>query len=373
MNVKQIREEFPVLKDWVYLDSAFVGLMPRRVMKGCLEFLEYWHYFITSEDNTLLQDWLNKTDIVRSKIADFIKVDSSEIAFTMSTGSGLNMVVNGTDWRKGDNVVFPEWEHNPLYTHTIIKKGVESRAVPVQNGKVELHDLEKAVDDRTRLVQVSQVSYINGFRFNLKEVAGIAHEHGAKVLVDATQAVGAISVDYVRDSADYVSFAPYKYLLGPTGLAFLYIKKENIDGLTPDRTGWKNQIWKGDKPEDIVDHESAEKFEYGTLNFEGVYALEQSLSFLKEIGIRNIERRNLDLSKHLFDRLCELGKVMYTADSPNSPIVSYFQRDAVKLALELKSKNLKVTGRDAHGGHIRVSVHFYNDAEDLENLIEVVK
>jgi selenocysteine lyase/cysteine desulfurase len=186
--------------------------------------------------------------------------------------------------------------------------------------------------------------------------------------VDATQAVGALDVDYVGDGVDYVAFAPYKYLMGPSGLAFLYVRKENLDGLTPDRTGWKNQVWGGDNPEESSDVESAEKFEYGTLHFQGVYAMERSLGYLNRLGIKQIEKRNLGLSGYLYDRLSEAGKEMWTP-SPESTIVSYFQEGAVELAARLKAQKIKVTGRSAHGDHIRVSVHFYNTEGDIDKLL----
>jgi cysteine desulfurase/selenocysteine lyase len=369
MDINKIREDFPVLEEWTYLDNAFVGLMPRQVREGHLNYINSWHKFKTKEGNTILQDWLEKTSEVRKMVAGFIKVKSREVAFTMNTGAGLNIITNGIDWDRGNNVVFPEWEHNPLYTHRTKKEGVEHRAVPVKDGVIEISDMEKAIDDNTKLVQVSHVSYVNGFRFNLKEIAEIAHEHGAKILVDATQAVGAIEVDYKKDDVDFVSVAPYKYLMGPTGLAFLYINEKNLPELTPDRTGWKNQAWEGDNPEDTTDLESAEKFEYGTLNFEGMYALERSLVFLNQLGIEKIEDQVLKLSNYLYDEVVAAGKKMYTADRPNSPIISYYQKDAVKKAFELKNRKIKVTGREAHGGHMRVSVHFYNTKEDIDQFI----
>ena len=214
------------------------------------------------------------------------------------------------------------------------------------------------------------MSYVNGQRLDLGEVAEVAHSHGAKVLVDATQAVGALDVDYRRDGVDYVSFAPYKYLMGPAGLSFLYVKQENLAELTPDRTGWKNQIWDGDNPEDPVDLGTAEKFEYGTLHFQGMYAMERSLEYLNRVGISQVETRNLMLSRYLYDRLSGLGKKLWTPGPPASTIVSYFQEGAVELAARLKAMKIKVTGRSAHGDHVRVSNHFYNPKEDVDRLLD---
>ncbi len=373
MDIQAIRGDFPALKEWVYLDNSFVGLIPRQVKEGYEDWVNLWYRFNPADNKTILTNWLEKTQGVRGMVADFIGASPDEIAFTTCTGSGLNIVINGTEWERGDNAVFPEWEHNPLDTHTLRRLGVEPRPVKVEDGRVEVSDLEKKIDDRTRLVQVSQVSYVNGHRFDLGEVADIAHEHGAKVLVDSTQAVGALEVDFRRDGVDYVSVAPYKYLMGPAGLAFLYVKRENIPGLTPDRVGWKNQIWEGDRAEEPTDTETAEKFEYGTIHFQGVYALERSLEYLNRVGMDNVERRVLDLSGYLWGQVSELGKGMYTSEGTQSPIVSYFQKGATELATRLMGEKVKVTGREAHGGHMRVSVHFYNTRGDIDRFIEKIR
>ena len=371
MDIESIRRDFPALEEWTYLDNAFVGLYPRQVRAGYEEFLDRWMNFSAEGTKTILTEWLEKAEKVREMVADFIGASPQEIAFTTCTGSGLNIVVNGTKWEKGDNVVFPENEHNPLDTATLRRHGVETRAVEVREGRVDLSDLEKAVDDHTRLVQVSQVSYINGFRFDLKGVADIAHEHGARVVVDSTQAIGALVTDVKKEGVDYVSAAPYKYLMGPAGLAFLYVKSDLIGELEPDRIGWKNQIWEGDHAEEPLDATlSAKKFEYGTLHFQGVYGLERSLKYLNDIGMENVERRILQLSSYLWSRLSEIGKKMYTPRGTRSPIVSFYEQDAVETSAKLMEEKVKVTGREAHGGHIRVSPHFYNTTEDIDHFIK---
>lgn len=290
----------------------------------------------------------------------------------MCTGSGLNIVINGTKWRQGDNVVFPEWEHNPLETYFTRANGVESRVWKPVGGRFNVSDLEKLVDDRTRIVQVSQVSYVNGFRAELGELADVAHTHGAKLLVDATQAVGALKVDYKKDDADYVSVAPYKYLMGPAGLAFLYVDSESLVDLVPDRTGWKNQVWAGAHAEEPIPADTAEKFEYGTINFQGVYALGKSLEYLNRLGMDYVEKRVLDTTGYLYERLRDLGKTVWTPEGNESPVVSYMHGEAVELAERLKKERIKVTGRETHGGHMRVSAHFYNTRGDVDKLVESV-
>lgn len=202
---------------------------------------------------------------------------------------------------------------------------------------------------------------MNGYRANLKEIADITHEHGGKLLIDSTQAVGTICSDYKRDDVDFVSAAPYKFLMGPARLAFLYIKAENIQDLIPDRIGWKTQIWEGDRDEKLSkDMETAEKFEYGIIHFEGIYGLKKSIEYLNELNPRTVEKRDLKLSKYLWNELNEIGVKIYTPEGTESPIVSFYEDKAIEFSSWLMKYKVKVTGREAHGGHIRVSSHFYN-------------
>jgi len=372
LDFESIRNDFPALEEWTYLDNAFVGLFPKQVKQGYDNFVSRWYYFTPDEGKTILAEWLEKADKVRTMVATLIGTNVNEVAFTTCTGSGLNIVINGLSWEAGDNVVFPDWEHNPLYTHTLKDKGVECRSVKVSGGRVELDDILEAMDRKTKLIQISQVGYINGFRFDLEKVASLAHDFDAKVLVDATQAVGALKVDYRKDNVDFVSFAPYKYLMGPAGLAILYVKSEHISELKPDRVGWKNQLWRGERAEDPRDLTTAEKFEYGTINFQGVYALEQSLEYLERVGISNVEKRVLSLSSYLWKNLVDEGKELYSVEGTESPIVSFYQENAIEIAAKLMKEKIKVTGRGAHGSHIRTSVHFYNDKNDIDTLMSKI-
>ena len=370
MNIRTIRRDFPALKNLTFLDQAYVGLFPTFVREGHIEFLDEWMSFSLGESKTILTKWLDKTEKTRAMTAEFLGASSDEIAFTQCTGCGLNIPVNGMTWRKGDNVVFPDWEHNPLVTSTLKRKGIETRIVKSVNGRVELSDLEKAIDDNTKLVQVSQVECLNGFRLDLKSVSDMAHEHGAMLLVDATQALGALKTDVKKEQVDFLSAATYKWLMGPAGLGFLYVKSEHIEEMLPDRTGWKNKIWK------MRSYElpgSARRFEYGTLNFEGIYAFHNSLIYLNKIGIINIERRNLKLSSYLWSRLNNLGVRLFTPEGNKSAIVSFFIKDAQKIREKLTENRIKVSAMNWDGELLRVSPHFYNTKEDIDFFIDKLK
>ncbi len=371
MDIKTIRQDFPALKKLTYLDSAFVGLVPNFVREGYIEFLDEWANFSFDSSKTILGVWRDKAEETRAMAAKFLGASPDEIAFTQCTGCGLNIPVNGLTWKKGDNVVTPDWEHNPLVTSTLKRNGVESKIVKSINGKIELGDLEKAIDDNTKIVQVSQVEHTNGFRFDLKAVSEIAHRHGAMVLVDSTQALGALKTDVKQEAVDFISAGTYKYLVGPAGLGILYVKAEHIEKLIPDRTGWSNKIW-AMKPYELPS--SARRFEYGTLNYQGIYAFHKSLIYLNKIGIENIEKRVLELTSYLQSRLIDLGARLFTPQGTKSPIVCFFIKDAQELAKKLRSEDIKVTAREWNGeSYFRLSVHFYNTTEDIDRFLDKLK
>jgi len=366
-DIDTIRDDFPVLSDWTYLDNAFVGLMPHQVLKGYNNWTDEWFKYRLEPGETILGKWIRKARIVREKVASLIGASSDEVAFTMCTGSGQNIVLNSFDWVRGDNVVFPEWEHNPPVTYNTERQNVEARVLYQKDGRFELSDLEDKVDDSTKLVSVTEVSYVNGFRMDLKKIADIAHEHGAKVLVDATQTIGALNVNYRDLGVDFVSFAPYKYMMGPPGLAFLYVSRENLESVHPDRVGWKNTIWNQNRK-----NRDASKLEYGTIHFQGVYAMEKSLDYIQSVGIDVINNRINKLSGYLYDELSDLGVEIFTPERGTSPVVSYMEDKAFEIAKDLMFQRIKVTGRREHRNHIRASVHFYNTEDDIDRLISTI-
>ena len=383
MEINTIRNDFPTLEKLTYLDTAFVGLFPTFVREGYIEFLDEWMSYSLGKSKTtadkqldkaeaksILGRWMDKAEETRAMAAEFLGASSDEVAFTQSTGCGLNMPVNGVTWKKGDNVVFPDSEHNPLVTATLTREGVEARIVKSVDGRVELNDLEKAVDDNTKIVQVSQVGYLNGFRLDLKAVSDIAHEHGALVSVDSTQALGALKTDVRKEDVDFLSAGTYKYLIGPAGLGFFYVKSEHIESVLPDRTGWKNQMWRM-RPYELP--KNARRFEYGTLNFQGIYAFKNSLIYLNKMGILNIERRVLELSSYLWSRLNDFGARLFTPLDTKSPIVSFFVKDEQEIGEKLMREKIKVTARDSPEGHLRVSPHFYNTKEDVDFFMDKLK
>jgi selenocysteine lyase/cysteine desulfurase len=245
-------------------------------------------------------------------------------------------------------------------------------------GKIRLEDIEKAVDDRTVAVALSQVEYSTGFRHDLKPISEIAHDHGAYLIVDGIQAAGAVSVDVKRDDVDFLACACYKWLLGPLGAAYFYVKKELIEKFEPPFVGWASvkqsifdtiefwDIWKLDFPE------TAARFEVGSPSVLSLMGAREALRMLLDVGIESIERRILDLTDYLMESITKLGLELQTPQERayRSGIVNFRVKNPKEVAEKLDKKGIVVSAR-ANG--IRVSPHFYNTEDEIDKLIEEVR
>jgi len=373
-DFNRIRKDFPPLKKLTYLDTAFVGLMPRQVKAAHESFLEERLQFGPfPSDKSILGVWMDRMEVVRGKLASFLGAKANEIAFTLCAGCGSNIAINGIDWRKGDNAVIDDLEY-PTDFHilnSLREKGVEIRIARNEDGIVPLDTFESLVDKHTRAIVVTHVSYLNGYKYDLKKLAEVIHARGGYLIVDAAQSIGGVRVNVKDEDVDFMSGIPYKWLNGPNGVGFLYVREELISSHPTDRLGWASI----DDFESIETMESnplptdARRYEYGTLSFEGIYALEMVLEYIMGIGIEVIEQRNLALVQMLREALRERGVHFFTPQNNQSPILTFFVEDERAFGKSMKEKKIQITARRWGRGQVRISPHFYNNEEDIEKFL----
>lgn len=372
LDFEVIRLDFPPLgKFSAYLDTAFVGLIPKQVKAAHEVFLEERLQFGPFPlEKTILGVWLDKTEEVRVKLAHFLGAKENEIAFTYCTGCGSNIALNGINWRKGDNAVIDDLEY-PTDFHilnVLRKKGVEIRIARNENGAVSPDKFEALADKRTRAFVVSHVSYLNGFRHDLKKLAEIVHTYGGYLVVDSAQAIGGVRVNVKDENVDFMSGIPYKWLNGPNGLGFLYVREDIIPSFAPDRLGWASthDFKSFETMESNPLPETARRYEYGTLGFESVYGLDAALDYINRIGMDAIEQRNFWLVNMLRERLVEKKVKFYTPQGNKSPILTFFMDNEQTFGKTMKEKNIFITARRREKGQVRISPHFYNNEEDID-------
>ncbi len=377
VSFASIRQDIPPLSRMTYLDTAFVGLVPRQIHDAHIAFLEQrLNFDPIPQDKTILGVWMNKMESVRTKLADFIGSDRDEIAFTLCTGCGSNIAVNGIDWQAGDNAVIDDLDY-PTDFHVLnaLKdKGVEIRIAKNDKGAVLPEIVEKLVDDRTRAIVVSHVSYINGYRHDLKALADIIHARGGYLIVDAAQSIGGVRVNVKDEDVDFLTGIPYKWLCGPNGVGFLYVRKELIPSIPPDRLGWAStdDFISLDTMESKPLPSTARRFEYGTLAFESIYGLEAALDLFGTLGIDAIEKHNLSLIDRLSGGLRQRNIIPFTPEGNESPILTFHVDDEKYIGSKFKEQNIRITARRWFRGHVRVSPHFYNTENDIDLFLDTL-
>jgi len=302
-----------------------------------------------------------------------------EIALVPNTSTGLNIAANVLHYPSGSKIVTTDLEY-PSVTYPWLRKGLDIKVHYVKNvnGRILLDDMEKAIDDKTTAVAISHVEYANGFRHNLRVLSEMAHEHGAYLIVDAIQSAGATKVEARRDDVDFLTAACYKWLLGPAGAAYLYVRDDLIEKFEPPFVGWASVDQKIFETVDFWDiwnlslSKTASRFEAGSPSILSFAGAAESMRILLDFGIENVNERILALTDHLIDNIKDLKLGLQTPEEKQnrSGIVNFRIKNPQKIAKKLEEKGIIISAR-ANG--IRVSPHFYNTEEEIDRLTRETK
>jgi selenocysteine lyase/cysteine desulfurase len=368
-----VAREFPVLRELTFLNHAGVSPLPARsaqAMRDVITQFERFGPFYQKKDQQRME-WL------REAAAKLLACSSDEIAFVKNTTEGLSLVAEGLDWREGDNVVTAEREFpaNVYPWRSLARRGVELRVVPERNYGFEVEDFSRAVNERTRVVTVSAVQFSTGFRMPLEELGRLCRRRGALFCVDAIQALGAMSFDVERCAIDFLSADGHKWLLGPEGFGIFYCRRNRIEALSNCVLGWVGVENPSDY--DRTDQpwvSTARRFEEGSHNLIGAVGLAGSVELLLDVGIEQVEKRILALTRRLLDGLADRGCELFTPreDQRRLGIVSF--RDPNEPSSELFDRLLKRKIVVAHRrGWIRISPHFYNTEEQMDAVLAALR
>ena len=365
----RIREEFPALSNWTFLNTATFGQVPQRAVEAVTRHFARRDRLACAD----FLDWFDEMDCVRELCARLVHCTAEDIAFIPNASTGLSLLLGGMDWKAGDRFVtleneFPNHYYHPLFVGGT--RGVEFVEVPWEG-------FYEAITPRTRLVALSSVNYSTGFRAPIAEIAEFLHERGALLYVDGTQSVGALEFDVSKMQPDLLAVHGYKWLMSPNGAGFMYVSPELRQWLHPATIGWRSHL--GWRDHDNLHHgtpefkSQAERYEGGMLTFAVLYAMAESIKLVLEIGPGVIERRVTELADKTRCLLRQAGGELFYDRLPHydSPIVTarFEGRDVSAMARELKARNVLVAARH---GNLRVSPHFYNDERDLERLADAM-
>lgn len=370
-----LRELFPVLNSWAHLNTAAFGPIPSTGVQAISD-----HFRARDESAALdFPTWFDRLDRIRGKIARLIGAGADDIAFCPSAGAGLAWFLHGIDWSAGDEVISFQHEFpNNLYAPSLLdSKGVRFRALPTPAGALDADRVLDAISPRARLVLLSSVNYSNGLRAPLAALAPELRRRGVLLCVDATQSVGALSLDLSSMPVDFLVVHGYKWLMAPAGAGFAYVPAATRDWLAPSIVSWRShRDW---RDFESLHHgrpvlpQEASMYEGGVQAFAPLFALEASLDLILDCGQESIERRVLGLAQQCRDVLAAHGGVLSSGADGNggSQIVTaaFRQRDRASLRQRLEDGRVVVSVRQ---GNLRVSPHFFNNAGDLDRLAEAL-
>ena len=359
------RALFPVTRRWIYLNHAAVGPLPRYVLKAVRGYIRA---ISTLGDKHWDKTWDLLEDL-RSRLAAWIGADAGEIAFIRNASEGISVLALGLDWRPGDNVVLPavEFPANVYPWLNLAAKGVETRFVPLRDGGFDLEDIRARVDESTRVLAVSSVQFYNGFQADLAALGGFCRERGILFCVDAIQQLGALPLDVRAARADFVACGCHKWWMAGEGFGFLYCRREVQDLVRPALVGWLGVAhWQNFLDYQLEFAPSARRYETGNLSAFGAHALRASLAFQEKLGAEAVVGRVRSLAQRVRRLAAGRGLTMATPENgAPSGIVSFRVpgRDSAALVASLARDGVQVAARN---GFLRVSPHFYNTAEEID-------
>jgi cysteine desulfurase / selenocysteine lyase len=394
LDIQKIRADFPILieqirgKQLVYLDNGASTQKPHAVIEAEKYYYEHQYANIHRGVHYLSQLGTDLYEGVRRQIQEFIHAKHEhEIIYTKGTTNAINLVAY-TFGRKfiheGDEIVVTEMEHHsnivPWQMLCDEKKCI-LKVIPLQpDGTILLEDAEKLITTKTKLVSVMYVSNALGTINPIKELIAIAHKNGAKILIDAAQAIQHFTIDVQALDVDFLVFSGHK-IYGPTGTGILYGKEDILNAMPPYEGGGdmiKTVSFKGTEYNELPF-----KFEAGTPNIAGCIALGSAIKYVQDLGIDNIKAYETELLNYATERLSEIeGLKIYGTAAHKSSVISFLLDGIHPYDVGVILDNMGIAIRTGHHcaqpvmdyygipGTCRASFAFYNTKSEVDILVE---
>ena len=373
------KADFAIPAGETYINSAYVHPMPNIGREALRRYLE-------SRCSPVLDTHYDR-EHAKAEFAALINAKPSEISYVPNTSTGENLVVNGLGLGAAGvdaNVITDALHFDGALLHLGELKrrnGLDVRIVMPRDFRIDLKDLERVIDKKTRLVEISLVAMTNGFQHDLKAVCDLAHSRGAYVYADIVQAAGNTPIDVRASGVDFAACSSFKWLMGDFGLGFLYVKEDLLDRvLRPTQYGYyqaaemQAHFLPGDQPGATpyswtLSNDATGRFEVGTSGSGAQHILMETLPYIRKIGVEKIQAHRQPLLKKLREEMPRLGFGLLTPPESTSALISFTMKDRAKVAERLKKANINVRVAD---DFLRVSPSVFNDMGDVEKLLEAL-
>ena len=365
-------KDFPTAKKFVSLNAANVALMYHGAHQAIIEWqddvaLNGSNNFDDNSEETVFRELHQVASRLINAGPEDIAAGSSatellcSLAWAISPSKDQNVV--------SSEIVFPSTVYP--WQRVSNSMGCEIRLAKEKNNFIHLDEIITLIDQHTAVVCISHVEYGNGQTFDLHLLAEAAHEHGALLVVDATQSAGAIPIDVQACPVDALISGAYKWLCGPFGAAFMYVAPHLQTKLEPGLVGFRSHKNMWDLDASRIDYpQSAQKFEFSTMAFGCAVGLTRAINFLNDVGVENIFQHNRQLADRLIEGLQTHGAVITSPmeDGSRSSIVrAHFENiESNKIIQSLKRAGVFVSQR---GDSIRFSPHLYNTMSDIDKAL----
>ncbi|EKZ1116589.1 cysteine desulfurase [Listeria monocytogenes] len=399
IDIQKIRADFPILaqeineKPLAYLDNAATSQKPKQVIEALTHYYEFDNANVHRGVHTLAARATDAYESARGKVAKFIHArEVAEIIFTRGTTSAINLVVDSyaeANIEAGDEIVISYLEHHSNlipWQQLVKRKGAVLKYIELEeDGTISVEQAKKTIGEKTKIVALAHVSNVLGTITPIKEIAAIAHQFGAVILVDGAQAVPHMEVDVVDLDADFYAFSGHK-MMAPTGIGALYGKRELLDAMEPTEFGgemidfvelydstWKELPW---------------KFEAGTPIIGGAIALGAAIDYLAEVGLENIHAHEQALASYAIEEMSKIegitiygpkdaskrcGLVTFNLEGAHPhDIATILDEDGIAIRAGHHCAQPLMKWLDV-SSTARASFYIYNTKEEIDALIDGLK
>ncbi|HGI6876521.1 TPA: cysteine desulfurase [Listeria monocytogenes] len=399
IDIQKIRADFPILaqeineKPLAYLDNAATSQKPKQVIEALTHYYEFDNANVHRGVHTLAARATDAYESARGKVAKFIHArEVAEIIFTRGTTSAINLVVDSyaeANIEAGDEIVISYLEHHSNlipWQQLAKRKGAVLKYIELEeDGTISVEQAKKTIGEKTKIVALAHVSNVLGTITPMKEIAAIAHQFGAVILVDGAQAVPHMEVDVVDLDADFYAFSGHK-MMAPTGIGALYGKRELLDAMEPTEFGgemidfvelydstWKELPW---------------KFEVGTPIIGGAIALGAAIDYLAEVGLANIHAHEQALASYAIEEMSKIegitiygpkdaskrcGLVTFNLEGAHPhDIATILDEDGIAIRAGHHCAQPLMKWLDV-SSTARASFYIYNTKEEIDALIDGLK
>jgi cysteine desulfurase / selenocysteine lyase len=372
MTIKEIRALFPhVSMGKVYFNHAAIGPWSLKVLDRINE-------YALQRSGEMIENYpyvLKKNSSAKDKLAQLLGATSNRLAWVDNVSNGLNILAQGIEWKTGDRIILNDIEFpSNIYPFLNLKQyGVEVDMIHSRNGTVDIEDIEKIITRRTKLVSISLVQFLSGYRASIDEIGELCRRHGIVFCVDAIQGAGVVQIDVNKSQIDFLSGGTQKWLMSAQGLSYIYLTEELQARISQKNVGWASVVnaW------NLLDYDltlksTADRFQNGTINSLGVCIFDAILDLFLEFGMENIEKRIIKNTNYFIEALVRIGlKPVLTNvdDNKRAGIVSFRHEKAAQIFEYLESRQIYSAVR---AGMIRFSPHFYNIKEEIDVVVDTL-